>query len=209
MASILPADLREAESRLLKSIIESLQNEDFNRISINLKFEGLRIMPVVLRLSNELTTISRKNCLAWPDAGGTALAKREYPTCAGDIYSFRDLLSEDYNIKENTILIAVSPQPYDYEDFINLCDGYKGVIIMVNGRLVDSTVGIGSIGRDRNKSFLPSWHTAFSLEPLSEGALMREYPHDWSLFKLEQNGYRYVRDFRAKPNQETIMEAML
>ena len=46
-------------------------------ISIYLKFEGLKLQPVVIRLYKSLTSHNFKLKLLWPDAGATALAKRQ------------------------------------------------------------------------------------------------------------------------------------
>ena len=62
--NILPSDLREAESNLFESIQSYfLSNSEQSFLSINLKFEGLRINPIIFRLSNKLTEIKLNNVL--------------------------------------------------------------------------------------------------------------------------------------------------
>ena len=54
--NILPSDLREAETNVFESI-QSYFSSDSEQsfLSINFKFEGLRINPIIFRLSNKLT----------------------------------------------------------------------------------------------------------------------------------------------------------
>ena len=55
---------------------------------------------------------------------------------------------------------------------------------MLNGRLEDAAVGIGSVARERRKGFVASWQQAYWLQPLEGGALMRCFPDDWRLYDL-------------------------
>ena len=58
MKNKLPSDLKEAESNVYESIQKYLlSNSEQSFLSINLKFEGLRINPIIFRLSNKLTEI--------------------------------------------------------------------------------------------------------------------------------------------------------
>ena len=75
MNNKLPSDLREAESNVYESIQSYFSsNSQQSFLSINLRFEGLRINPIIFRLSNNLTELKYDNILLWADAGGAALA---------------------------------------------------------------------------------------------------------------------------------------
>jgi len=37
------------------------------------------------------------------------------------------------------------------------------------------------------------------------GALLKRYPNDWELFKLNNNGYSFVKSFINRPDDETII----
>ena len=50
----LPSNQIEAEQSVLKSVIASMNDINEVRMSVKLKFEGLRIMPLALRLYNNL-----------------------------------------------------------------------------------------------------------------------------------------------------------
>ena len=204
MTNNLPADLEEAEVNVYDSIQSYfLSNSDQSFLSINLKFEGLRLNPIIFRLSNKLTSIQYENILLWADAGGAALAKRDNPELANKIYTFKEFINSSDLI--NSILLVCSPQPYDIEMFEQVCSHAKSTVIMLNGKLEDPIVGIGSVGREMRKRFAEKWQVVYFVQPLSLGALSKKFPNDWDLFKLETNGYSFVKSFEKRPDDETII----
>ena len=204
MTNNLPADLEEAEINVYDSIQSYfLSNSDQSFLSINLKFEGLRLNPIIFRLSNKLTKIKYENILLWADAGGAALAKRDNPELANKIYTFKEFINSSDLI--NSILLVCSPQPYDIEMFEQVCSHAKTTVIMLNGKLEDPIVGIGSVGREMRKRFAEKWQVVYFVQPLSLGALSKKFPNDWDLFKLETNGYSFVKSFEKRPDDETII----
>ena len=204
MKNNLPADLEEAEINVYDSIQSYfLSNSDQSFLSINLKFEGLRLNPIIFRLSNKLTKIKYENILLWADAGGAALAKRDNPELANKIYTFKEFINSSDLI--NSILLVCSPQPYDIEMFEQVCSHAKSTVIMLNGKLEDPIVGIGSVGREMRKRFAEKWQVVYFVQPLSLGALSKKFPNDWDLFKLESNGYSFVKSFEKRPDDETII----
>ena len=205
MNPTLPADLNEAEDTMLNSILEGLKSNCSKRISVNLRFEGLRIMPVAARLATRLDNKNIQNVLIWPDAGATALAKNNYPDTAANIFSIGDFIKNQIS-DYDCLLIVVQPNHYDYEEYEKLCEKYNGKILMLNGKLLDSAVGIGSVGRERRRNFVNSWTNLYWIEPLQRGALLKNYPLDWHLFKQDPDGYRFVQQFIDKPLAEEIQE---
>ena len=204
MTNNLPADLEEAEINVYDSIQSYfLSNSDQSFLSVNLKFEGLRLNPIIFRLSNKLTKIKYENILLWADAGGAALAKRDNPELANKIYTFKEFINSSDLI--NSILLVCSPQPYDIEMFEQVCSHAKSTVIMLNGKLEDPIVGIGSVGREMRKRFAEKWQVVYFIQPLSLGALSKKFPNDWDLFKLESNGYSFVKSFEKRPDDETII----
>ena len=204
MTNNLPADLEEAEINVYDSIQSYfLSNSGQSFLSINLKFEGLRLNPIIFRLSNKLTKIKYENILLWADAGGAALAKRDNPELANKIYTFKEFINSSDLI--NSILLVCSPQPYDIEMFEQVCSHAKSSVIMLNGKLEDPIVGIGSVGREMRKRFAEKWQVVYFVQPLSLGALSKKFPNDWDLFKLESNGYSFVKSFEKRPDDETII----
>ncbi|MBW3041953.1 DUF1995 family protein [Prochlorococcus marinus] len=204
MNNKLPSDLREAESNVYESIQSYfLSNSEQSFLSINLKFEGLRINPIIFRLSNKLTEIKLDNILLWADAGGAALAKRDNPNLTNKIFTFKEFINSTDSL--NSVLLVCSPQPYDIETFEQVCSHTNSSVIMINGKLEDPIVGIGSVGREMRKRFAKKWQVLYFIQPLSMGALLKRYPYNWELFKLNANGYSFVKSFDKRPDDETII----
>ena len=204
MTNKLPSDLKEAELNVYESIQSYfLSNSEKSFLSINLKFEGLRINPIIFRLSNKLTDLKYENILLWADAGGAALAKRDSPELANKIFTFKEFINSTELL--NSLLIVCSPQPYDIEIFEKVCSHTNSTIIMINGKLEDPIVGIGSVGREMRKRFAEKWKVLYFVQPLSMGALLKKFPNDWELFKLNPNGYNFVKSFDERPDDETII----
>ncbi len=206
MNLVLPRDLSEAEEIANKSIIAFNVATKLNRFSVKFKFEGLRPMPIVIRLAKTLDDNNINNMLAWSDAGATALAKRDAPDLNSRIFSFSEIIKVKDFSSYPQLLIAVAPKPYDYEDFEALCKNYPGKILMFNGQLDDPVVGIGSVARERRKGFISSWTNIFWLEALQGSALMHNYPDKWKLFRHDSDGYRFLKSFEQQPNSEEIFE---
>ena len=204
MTNKLPSDLKEAESNVYESIHSYfLSNSEKSFLSVNLKFEGLRINPIVFRLSKKLTDSNYDNILLWADAGGAALAKRDNPELANKIFTFKEFINSTLFL--NSVLLVCSPQPYDIEIFEQVCKHTNSTVIMINGKLEDPIVGIGSVGREMRKRFAEKWKVLYFVQPLSMGALLKRFPNDWELFKLNSNGYSFVKSFNNKPDDETII----
>ncbi|BEV36227.1 DUF1995 family protein [Synechococcus sp. M16CYN] len=200
----LPADLLIAEHQLQDAISAALATGKAQRWSANLCFENLRVLPVALRLARALVDQGFSLLIAWPDAGTAALARREADDLSALIIDFKRLNQIKSSLPDARVLLAVAPQPFDYETFQSVCDGYSGPVVMLNGRLEDAAVGIGSVVRKRRRSFILTWHQAYWLQPLEGGALMRSYPKEWTVFRLDQDGYRQLSTFNARPDAETI-----
>ena len=204
MINKLPSDLKEAESNVYESIQSYfLSNSDKSFLSINLKFDGLRLNPIIFRLSNKLSEIKYDNILLWADAGGAALAKRDNPKLANKIFTFKEFINSTESL--NSVLLVCSPQPYDIELFEQVCSHTNSTVIMINGKLEDPIVGIGSVGREMRKRFAEKWKLIYYVQPLSMGALLKRFPNNWELFKLNPDGYSFVKSFDKRPDDETII----
>ena len=204
MSKNLPSNLKEAESYLYEAIDSYfINNSQKSFLSINLKFEGLRINPIISRLSRKLTHSKYNNILLWADAGGAALAKRDNPELSNKIFTFKEFLNSSDLL--NSVLLVCSPQPYDIEMFEQVCSHTNSTVIMINGKLEDPIVGIGSVGREMRKRFAEKWKILYFVQPLSMGALQKKFPDNWQLFKLNPNGYSFVKSFDNRPDDETII----
>ena len=208
MINTLPPTLKEVEDSISRIIIANITSFTSNKLAINLRFEGLRIMPIGLRLARTLLNSNINAHLLWSDAGSVALAKRDAPALINNIHSFSDVIKNKYQPKGSELLIAISPQPYDYEEFEVVSSTHKGKLIMFNGRLEDTAVGIGSIGRERRRDFISDWDYIYYLEPMKQAALMSIYPYGWSLFKEYEDGYRFIESFDQRPDSDLISDKL-
>ena len=76
---MLPADLRSAETEAHAAVQAALASQTKGLWTVEMRFEGLRILPVALRQLAALTPAHPEARLLFPDAGATALAKRDAP----------------------------------------------------------------------------------------------------------------------------------
>ncbi len=204
---ILPRDLATCEQLVNTSLLLVLKNTNNLRISVDILFEGIKIIPVIFRIIPMLIQDNYNICIAFSDFGSAALAKRDYSQYQNQICTFKDLNTKDI-LDINSIVIAVAPQPYDYDEFEYLCKNLNNRIIMFNGKLEETSIGIGLVGRERRSRFIKSWSNAYLIEPLENCALQHVYPYNWFLFKYHLDGYRYIRSFSSRPSIDSIEESL-
>jgi hypothetical protein len=205
----LPADLRTAEAEALAALAAALQSSSKGLWTVEFRFEGLRLLPVALRLLDGLQAISPHTRLLFPDAGATALAQRDCPERSAQILGLRDLQRlQQADGSSDGLLVLVGPSPADYEMVEAVCAQHAGHAVLLNGRLEDAAVGIGTVARERRRGFLADWRSAYALIPTGDGALRRCFPADWQLYRRDADGYRFVADFEARPDAEEQAAAL-
>ena len=206
---MLPADLRTAETELLEAVRAALAKGGRGLWTAELRFEGLRILPVALRLLANLQPQFAGIRLLCADAGATALAKRDAPELADSICSLGDLQRlQQADGGSDGVVILVAPTPSDYEDVERTCGQHRGPALLLNGRLEDAAVGIGTVARERRKGFLGEWQSAYALIPTADGALQHLYPADWQFYRRDPDGYRSLCSFSTKPDTEQLLLAL-
>jgi hypothetical protein len=210
---MLPADLRQAEDQLREAFRAALKSKGDRRWTVELRFEGLRLLPLGLRLAEALDGEGLPLRVLFPDAGATALARRDHPGLAALISSLGDhrrLQGQTAEAPENddALLLVVGPGPSDYELVEEVCTSHPGLVVLLNPTLEDGAVGIGSVARARRKGFLAVWQTAYALQPFANGALRRAYPGDWELYRLDPDGFRLAGAFPQKPSIEEQAETL-
>ena len=200
----LPADLVSAEEAMLHAALAAVSSGDGQRWAASLRFEGLRLLPVAVRLAQGLIAAGQQLLMVWPDAGAAALARRDAVDLKELILDFNQLKRSENDTPDTRFLLAVNPSPADYEDFEAICDNHAGTILMLNGRLEDAAVGIGSVARERRRGFVASWQQAYWLQPLEGGALMRCFPADWHVYRSDPDGYRQIAVEENRPDPDTL-----
>lgn len=208
MSAALPADLRTAEADALQALVNAFREGEGKRWSVTWRFEGLRLLPVVIRFVAGLREAGFNPVIAWPDAGAAALAQRDAPELAEACCSLMDLKRGRFADAGDRCLLAIAPQPCDYEDIEQAVEAWTGPVGMLNGRLEDAAVGIGNVARTRRKGFVSTWQVAYWLEPLAEGALQRQCPGPWWVFRRDPDGHRAVGSFETRPDPEAVEAAL-
>lgn len=214
---MLPSDLRQAESEALAALHSALDANKTGRWTVDLRFEGLRLLPLALRLAAALHDEGQLLWVLCPDAGATALARRDHPGLAPQIASLADHrrqqeasegLGDTPAAEEEPLLLLVGPSPSDYDQVEVVCSAHQGAVVLLNPTLEDAAVGIGSVARARRKGFLAQWQAAYALQPFPNSALRRAHPGDWELYRLDPDGFRLAGRFPQKPSNEEQAEAL-
>lgn len=205
---MLPADLRAAEAQALDAIQSALAADANGRWSVDWRFEGLRVLPLALRLTQALIDAGLEPRLLFPDAGAAALARRDGAELAERILDFGVLLRQPTDGLSEGLVLAVAPSPADYAEFEQICGRHRGAVVMLNGRLEDAAVGIGSVARERRRGFLSQWQAAYALQPVDGGALRRAHPGPWELYRDDPDGFRFAAEFDQKPDAELQAQAL-
>ena len=205
---MLPPDLRTAEAETLEALRSALAADPRGRWTVELRFEGLRLLAPVLRLAAALEAETVPLRLLFPDAGAAALARRDGPALAERIASFADQLrrqgreGDEQPSESDALLLLVGASQADYGEVEALCQAHRGPVVLINPGLEDAAVGIGSVARQRRRGFLALWKAAYALIPQAATALRRCHPDDWELYRLDPDGYRLVGRFDHRPDAE-------
>ncbi len=205
----LPKDLNEALKNLENSIISSFQLSN-NRFTIEFNFEGLRFNRIGITIYKILANyynnnkINKNIYITYSDPGAVALAQRDYSNIKDNIYTFKGFNESQYIEDNESVLISILPQTYDFDSFEPMCDKFKGLHYSLNPKFEDANIGIGSVIRERRKYFVSTWQNIYFLQPINKGALMHAYPNNWFLYKEINKKYLFIKEFDNKPDNETI-----
>ncbi len=212
---VLPADLRAAEAQALAALGQALGARAAGRWTVELRFEGLRLLPVALRLLEALNRGEPTATLVFTDAGAAALARRDAPEQAERLTSLSDRrrlqrrAAESEEPSEDAgVLVLVAPSQAEYSEVEEICLAHRGAVVLLNGRLEDAAIGIGSVARERRRGFLATWESAYALIPRGASALRRSFPDSWELYRQDPDGFRLAGRFETKPDQEEIDQAL-
>ena len=199
---MLPADLLTAEAEALAAVHQALASTPAGRWTVEFRFEGLRLLPVVLRLNGALQAAGLEPRLLFADMGATALARRDAGEAGGTIASFGDQERLQAQGPSDGLLLLVGASQAEYGQVERICTDHRGSVVLMNPNLEDATVGIGAVARQRRRGFLAQWQAAYALLPQTSSALRRAWPDDWELYRLDADGYRWVGSFERKPDGE-------
>ncbi len=205
---MLPADLFTAEAEALEALHQALASTSAGRWTVEFRFEGLRLLPLVLRLNQALAAAGLEPRLLFADMGATALARRDAGAAVANIASYGDQQRLQVEGASEGLLLLAGASQAEYEQVEQICAAHRGPVVLLNPNLEDASVGIGSVARQRRRGFLTQWQAAYALLPQSASALRRAWPGEWQLYRLDADGYRFVASFERKPDREQQDEAL-
>ena len=200
--SLLPKDLNQALNDM-EDAVKSKFNSNQTRFTIQFIFEGLKFNNIGKKLYDILSN-QGKAYITFSDTGAAALAKRDYSNLKDNIYTFKSFTDSKNISDSDSFLISIQPQPYDFDSFEPMTELFKGKHISINPKFEDKNIGIGSVIRERRKTFVKTWNNIYYLQPLNKGALMHVAPKNWELFKEKNDKYYFVKEFQQKPDNETL-----
>ena len=145
----------------MEGLLAALADSASGRWTLEFRFEGLRLLPLVLRLGQALQAQEREFRLMFPDAGATALAQRDAPDLAARTGSLKDQerlnaagitpadASNDAQspasepqgdgATELPLLVLVAPGPSDYDAVERLCLNHRGGVVLLNDERLANT----------------------------------------------------------------------
>ncbi|SAY38804.1 DUF1995 family protein [Candidatus Synechococcus spongiarum] len=197
----LPTDLNAAR-RQCAAALEAALADGLTRLQVDLRFEGLRWPTVAHGLCQALQQRENRGTvvLAFADMGAAALARRDFDRSAAAAVTFADLASGRCPANA-PLYMAVTPTAPDFTAFETACTALgERPVIVLNPRLEDAAVGIGSIARARRRGFLARWHLVYGLYPLEQAALAYAHPGPWQLFREDPDGFRLMASLPQRPD---------
>lgn len=206
----LPKTLEDAiaQSRIATS---SALADGKTRLQVELVFPEIQIQAqsIALQFIPEFEELGTGLKVFFPDAGATALARRDWgqiPFKLADLGSSRSPV--DSRIEpEDQLFLLVNPSSIEVAQVEQLCNKASDrPTILLNPRLEDAaTVGIGYAGRQQRERFLNTIESCYYLRPLAGAALFRCYPQPWQVWLEASEGeYKLLVETAQKPIGEEL-----
>eukprot|EP01038_Epipyxis_sp_PR26KG_P013884 gene13884-18618_t len=154
--------------------------------------------------------------LFFPDMGAAVLARNDWkmnsPASQVPSSIFTANIQNDRLEKSDKLAIIVCPL-YSEADYvkrvIDMCDEQNIPTILINPELVNMDQGYGVRAKNIKKLILSRFVTTYKLKTLSKGALVREWPNDYTLWiedMTQEGGYRLLQSYTNEPTREEISD---
>ena len=145
----------------------------------------------------------------FPDAGGAALAKRDWADVSFKIFDIGTgkLSMEDKIEPEDEIFFLIAPtvlEVLEVEKIAQLA-GDRPIVIL-NPRLEDlGSVGIGYTARQLRERFVKTIESCYYLRPIDdETAVFRSYPGAWEVWLQKSDEYQKISESPQKPSGDEL-----
>jgi hypothetical protein len=114
------------------------------------------------------------------------------------------------NTDKLVILVCPLYSEADYvQRVVQLCDQGSIPCIMLNADLINMDQGYGVRARNIRKNLMATFITTYKLKTLSRGAVVREWPNRFTVWKEDQSaegGYVSLQSVASDPSREELDE---
>ena len=207
MAEI-PKTLEDAIAQAQEATQAALA-EGYTRLQVELLFPELKPMPVAQQFLSLFEQYGSKLKVFFPDAGGAALAQRDWADVS---FKISDIGSGKTGKKqkiqpEDEIFLFIAPTSMEVLPLEKLCEeiGDRPLVIL-NPRMEEAgAVGIGYTARQTYQRFISTLESCYYLRPIfEEAAVFRCYPGLWEVW-LETGGeYQKIAELPQKPSGDEL-----
>ncbi len=183
--------------------------DGYKRLQVELLFPELKPMPVAEQFLPIFEKYGSHIRILFPDAGGAALAKREWgevPFQISDIGSGKTGARQKI-YPEDEIFLFVAPTAIEVIPLEKLCEEIGDrPLVMLNPRLEDAgIVGIGYAARQIRERFIKTIESCYYLRPIfEEAAVFRCYPGLWEVWVSKGSDYQKITELPNRPSGDEL-----
>lgn len=204
----IPKTLEDAIAQAREATKAALA-DGYNRIQVEFLFPELKPMPVAEQFLPAFEEYGSKLKVLFPDAGGAALARRDWKDVPFKIVDIgTGKLSIDNKIEsEDEIFFLIAPTVVEVTEVEKLAQlvGERPIVIL-NPRLEDlGAVGIGYAARQLRDRFINTIEPCYYLRPIDdETAVLRCYPGQWEVWVETRGEYHKIAELPKKPSGDEL-----
>ncbi|MEO0853756.1 MAG: DUF1995 family protein [Cyanobacteria bacterium J06648_11] len=210
----LPDDLAGAQAQALEGIRAALE-AGYHRLQVDILVPELK-PDVLARPFAE--AFEPPFAFLFADAGAAALAQRNWGEPDWTISS----VNQGDRLSDDTAIVFAAPTVVEINAVEALCGARaeaipmannsdegkrdRTPILLLNPQLQDAaTVGIGWAGRQLRERFISTLEPCYFLQAFGIGAMMRQYPHPWTVWLLNDNDeYEILEACDRRPTGEDL-----
>lgn len=184
------------------------------RLQVEFLFPELKPMPVAEQFIPMFAEYGDKLKVFFPDAGGAALAKRDWTDVN---FKIADVGTGKISIEskiapEDEIYLLIAPTAVEVTQVEKMAELVgERPLIMLNARLEDlGAVGIGYASRQLRTRFISTLESAYYLRPIDdETAVFRCYPGMWEVWVEQSGEYQKIAELPQKPSADDLDTILL
>jgi hypothetical protein len=204
----LPKTLEDAIAQAREATKVAL-GDGYKRLQIEILIPELKPMVVAEQFLPAFEEYGSRLKVFFPDAGGAALARRDWGDVAFKILDIGTgkLALEQKIEPEDEIFFLVAPTVVEVTEVEKMAQlvGDRPLVIL-NPRLEDlGAVGIGYAARQLRERFVNTIESCYYLRPLDdETAVVRCYPRMWEVWVEKSGEYQRIAELPQKPSGDEL-----